>query len=95
MKPVSPEDMPLIEWVRKGLELGFITERQQKSTQSIVLANPDFRGLVEFNADSAEAKELATLTGAILRPENPESAPYTSARDILRGIGAIREKLGK
>jgi hypothetical protein len=56
------------------------------------LANPDFRGLVEFNPESAEARELAKLTEEILRPAKPEAAKYKSARDILKGIEAIRER---
>ena len=59
------------------------------------LANPDFRGLVEFNKESEQAKELAKLTEEILRPANPEAAEYKSVRDILKGIEGIREKIGR
>ena len=59
------------------------------------LSNPDFRSLVEHNPKGEEARELARLTDEILRPENPESSKYTSARQILRGIEDIREKLAR
>jgi hypothetical protein len=57
------------------------------------LSNPDFRGLVEFDPASREAQELSALTERILRPEDPEKPEFTSARDILKGIEAIEQRL--
>jgi len=57
------------------------------------LSNPDFRGLVTFEKDSPEARELATLTELILRPKDPEKPAFKSARDILDGILEIERRL--
>ena len=55
--------------------------------------NPDFRGLVKYDPESREAKELAKLTGEILRPADPENAKFKSAGDILAGIREIERTL--
>jgi hypothetical protein len=57
--------------------------------------NPDFCGLVKYDPESREAKELAKLTDEILRPANPEKARFTSAREILEGILEIERGMGK
>jgi len=57
------------------------------------LSNPDFRGLVEHDQDSHQAKALDELTASILRPDDPENSGFTSARDILHGIERVREQL--
>jgi tRNA A-37 threonylcarbamoyl transferase component Bud32 len=56
--------------------------------------NPDLKGLVQFDPISREAQALATLTDAILRPENPANPQYRSAADILRGIERIARQAG-
>lgn len=55
--------------------------------------NPDFRGLVKYDPNSREAKELARLTDAILRPADPEKPAFKSASDILAGIKEIERTL--
>jgi len=55
--------------------------------------NPDFRGLVKYDPESREAKELAKLTEAILRPADPEKPAFKSAGDILAGIREIERTL--
>ncbi len=57
------------------------------------LSNPDFRGLVEYEPGSPQARELAKLTAKILRPEEPRRPEFTSAKDILRGIEEIGRRL--
>jgi hypothetical protein len=56
-------------------------------------SNPDFRGLVEFDPGSEEAKALAQLTEEILRPADKARAKFTSAQDILKGIEEIDRRL--
>jgi hypothetical protein len=56
-------------------------------------ANPDFRGLVEFDKNSPAAAELARLTDQILRPEEEHKGRFASARDILAGIEEIEKRL--
>jgi hypothetical protein len=55
--------------------------------------NPDLRGLITYHPESNEAKELARLTEAILRPHDPTRPAYKSAADILRGIERIQRFL--
>jgi hypothetical protein len=56
---------------------------------NLPLANPDFRGLVHYDAQSNEAKEIQSLTERILRPTDPAQPEFKSARDILRALEAI------
>jgi hypothetical protein len=56
-------------------------------------SNPDFKGLVEFERGSVEAAELAKLTEQILRPTDEDRPRFTSARDILKGIEEVEERL--
>ncbi|HVX85500.1 MAG TPA: hypothetical protein VH253_12020 [Phycisphaerae bacterium] len=58
-------------------------------------ANPDFRGLVTVDKESAEARELAALTEKILRPADARNPEFKSARDIYNGILDIERRLGK
>lgn len=55
------------------------------------LANPDFEGLVKFNPQSREARELAALTQDILKPAVPAAPIFRSAKDILEGICRIEK----
>jgi hypothetical protein len=59
------------------------------------LGNPDFQGLVEFDRETEEARELATLTEQILRPPDTQNARFKSASEILRGIEEIERRLGR
>jgi serine/threonine protein kinase len=59
------------------------------------LSNPDFQGLVEYDPESREARELAHLTERILRPADPRKPEFKSAKGILRGIEEIGRRLGK
>ncbi|HEX2974075.1 MAG TPA: hypothetical protein VHP11_17210 [Tepidisphaeraceae bacterium] len=56
-------------------------------------ANPDLADLIDYDPDSQDAVALTQLTAEILRPVNPARPVYRSARDILRGIEQIREKM--
>jgi hypothetical protein len=55
--------------------------------------HPEMRHLIRYDADSAEARMLAALTAAILRPKNPGKEHYKTVADILRGIRRIEQKL--
>jgi len=56
--------------------------------------NPIFAHLVEHDKNSPQAKALASLTAAVLRPKAVHKAEYKTAADILRGIDRIERKLG-
>ncbi|MEM6332486.1 MAG: hypothetical protein AAF823_04005 [Planctomycetota bacterium] len=56
--------------------------------------NPLFAHLVQHDKDSPQAKALAQLTAAVLRPKADDKAEYKTAADILRGIARIERKLG-
>ncbi|QQE10253.1 hypothetical protein JD969_12150 [Planctomycetota bacterium] len=57
--------------------------------------NPEFGHLIQFDEESDEAKALSALTAAILRPKHPEKAEFKTARDILRGIKRIEQRLNR
>ncbi len=57
------------------------------------LSNPDFRGLVQYDGESAEAKALSRLTAEILRPAEGKKRRFTSAQEILHGVEEIEGKL--
>jgi tRNA A-37 threonylcarbamoyl transferase component Bud32 len=48
--------------------------------------NPDLAGLIEYDPASREARDLAKLTEEILRPADPASPTFRSAKDIFHGI---------
>ena len=54
-----------------------------------------FCGLVKYEPESREAKELAKLTEEILRPTDPEHSRFKSAREIYEGIVGIERSLKK
>ena len=56
-------------------------------------ANPDLAGLIQYDPEGQMAKEIAALSATVLRPENPEKPPHQSAKDILRSLELIGEKL--
>ena len=58
-------------------------------------ANPDFRGLIRYDRQSAEAHQLARLTRSVLRPKDPQRPPCRSARDVADRITDIERTLGK
>ncbi len=49
-------------------------------------ANPDLKGLIQYDKEGREARLLSKLTEQILRPADPSRPRFRSARDILRGI---------
>lgn len=49
-------------------------------------SNPDLSDLIEYDPNSKDARDLAKLTLAILRPADPANPIYRSAKDILHGI---------
>jgi len=55
--------------------------------------NPEFKGLVRFDKDSQEAELISSLTGAILRPKDPNNSNFKSAADILAGLLKIEKQL--
>ncbi|MEE9212608.1 MAG: phosphotransferase [Phycisphaeraceae bacterium] len=57
------------------------------------LANPDFRGIVNYEPRGAEAYHIFRLTDTVLRPEDPHNPPFRSARDVLDGIAQIEQTI--
>jgi hypothetical protein len=55
-------------------------------------ANPDLRELVKFDPYSLEAKALAQLTDAILRPADPHHPRFHTAKDVLSEILKIEDE---
>lgn len=53
-------------------------------------SNPDLAGLIQFDPNSREARQLAELTSQILRPKDPQQPAFRSAKDILHGIERIQ-----
>lgn len=49
-------------------------------------ANPDLADLILYDPDSREADQLKRLTDEVMRPRNPQSPTYRSAKDLLHGI---------
>jgi hypothetical protein len=58
-------------------------------------ANPDLAGLIKYDPNSQEARNLANLTSQILRPKDPAEPTFRSAKDILHGIERIQLGLDK
>jgi len=56
-------------------------------------ANPDLAGLIHYDPQSRMAKEIAALSATVLRPADPDHPPHQSAKDILRSLELIEEKL--
>ncbi len=74
--------------VDKAVDLFFMTLQMNQP-----LANPDFKGLIDFTPDSTEAKALSQLTGLILKPREAENPLYQTAADVYRGILQIESHL--
>jgi serine/threonine protein kinase len=50
------------------------------------LNNPDFRGLVQFDPASDEAKAIKQMTAEVLRPHDANHPMYRGVKDLLRDI---------
>lgn len=74
--------------IHKGADLFYLVLQMNKP-----FLNPDFRGLINFDADSEEAYELAALTRDVLCPENPKRPEFRTAGDVLDGVQQIHEAL--
>lgn len=74
--------------IDKAIDLFYLAIQMKKP-----LSNPDFIGLVNFNAESEVSKRLSGLTAAILRPKDPKRAKFISAADVVRGINRIEKKI--
>ena len=57
--------------------------------------HPELKHLVRCERDSQVARQIQRLTAAVLRPKNPDKAPYKTASDIRRGIARIERKLNE
>ena len=56
--------------------------------------NPDFKGLVNFDRHSDQARALAKLSARVLRPEDPDQPKFRTAADIFNGIRELESHLG-
>lgn len=57
------------------------------------LANGEFLGLVQHDPLSRESLALEGLTERVLKPRDPANPPVRTARDLLRAIELIAERL--
>ena len=55
--------------------------------------NPDLAGLIHHEPEGAQAREIGKLSAAVLRPEKPDEPVYRSAKDVLRALELVEEKL--
>jgi len=74
--------------VDRAVDLFYLAVQMRKP-----LANPDFEGLVRFDPKSAQASRIDRLTGAILRPEDPNEPAFKTAADVLAGLDRIERTL--
>jgi serine/threonine protein kinase len=56
-------------------------------------SNPDFRGLVEWDPNSQQAKVIQALTDYILKPPDPNNNEYNTARDVYEGVLKVERHL--
>jgi hypothetical protein len=56
-------------------------------------ANPDLAGLIQYDPTSDTALALSELSRNILRPHDPHDTAHRSAKDILRSLELIEQKL--
>ena len=68
----------------KQIDLFYLSLQNNKP-----LHNPDFRGLVDFDPQSFEAKALAEIFSELLRPKDPSNPRYVTAADVLRAIERV------
>ncbi len=76
--------------VDKAVDLFYLALQMNKPH-----SNPDLAAFIDHNPDGEEAQRLARLTDAILRPKDPNRPAFTSARDLLRGIERVAQKLSE
>jgi len=74
--------------VDKAVDLFYLAIQMNKPH-----SNPDLAAFIDYNPESEEAQRLARLTDAILRPKDPNRPAFTSARDLLRGIERVSQKI--
>lgn len=73
--------------VDKGVDLFYLALQINKPW-----SNPDFRGLVRRDRESAEARRLAVLTDEVLKPHDPSHPTYRTAADLLAGVRHVAEQ---
>jgi serine/threonine protein kinase len=56
-------------------------------------ANPDLAGLIQYDPTSDTALALSELSRNILRPHDPHDTSHRSAKDILRSLELMEQKL--
>ncbi len=55
--------------------------------------NPDLAGLIDYDQTGEMAKMIHELSSTVLRPDNPTDTAHKSAKDILRSLELIEEKM--
>ena len=76
--------------VDKAVDLFYLAMQMNKPH-----SNPDLAAFIDYFPESEEAQRLSKLTDAILRPKDPSRPAFTSAKDLLRGIERIEQRLGE
>ncbi|MEM9881811.1 MAG: hypothetical protein AAF800_02700 [Planctomycetota bacterium] len=72
----------------KGVDMFYLSLQISKP-----VSNPDLRPLIGFEPGSEVAKRIKLMTGAILRPSDPNRPHFISAADVLGGLRRIEAKL--
>ena len=67
-----------------------ILESARRDVPLIEPARVDLAGLIDYDPQSQEARDLSKLTSEILRPKDPANPTFRSAKDILHGIERIQ-----
>jgi hypothetical protein len=68
----------------KAADLFYLALQYQKPHD-----NPDLKDLIVFDPTSDEAMHLGRLTQEVLRPKDPATPTYRSAKDLLHGVERI------
>jgi len=58
-------------------------------------SNPDLKPFIKYDAKSEAARQFGKLNEAVMRPMDSKQPPYTSAKDLLRGIEIVKRKVAK
>lgn len=55
--------------------------------------NPDLKPFIKYDKGSETARQFRKLNDAIMRPIDEKHPPYTTAKDLLRGIDLVKRKV--
>ncbi len=56
-------------------------------------SNPDLKPFISYDKSSETARQFRKLHDAVMRPLDDNHPPYTTAKDLLRGIEIVKRKV--